>query len=122
MSPGPAPPLSATSASSSGYDYYAELPPTPADTTGSVPSVKIVPGVGAGMDAIVGGGGSGGGSGDDEGRLGAGKVGNGGRDAIPLIEFDAKRVARRETGWDSMLEAVLLCWVHAVVDERRAAY
>ncbi|EJD00401.1 uncharacterized protein FOMMEDRAFT_22213 [Fomitiporia mediterranea MF3/22] len=43
------------------------------------------------------------------------------RSDIPLIGFDAKLVARREEGWDTMLETVLMQWVNAVVEERRAA-
>ncbi|OCB91513.1 hypothetical protein A7U60_g1248 [Sanghuangporus baumii] len=44
-----------------------------------------------------------------------------GKGEIPLIGFDAKLVARREEGWDTMLETVVLEWVKAVVDERRSA-
>ena len=40
---------------------------------------------------------------------------------VPLIEFDAKLVARRDPGWDNMLETVLHCWVRAVVDEKRGS-
>lgn len=45
------------------------------------------------------------------------------RESVPLIEFDAKRVARRESGsgWEAMLETAVVCWVHAVADERRGA-
>jgi hypothetical protein len=38
----------------------------------------------------------------------------------PLITFDAKVVARKDDGWEDMLEAVLLKWVWKVVDERRS--
>ncbi|KAI5122406.1 hypothetical protein M0805_002956 [Coniferiporia weirii] len=40
---------------------------------------------------------------------------------VPLIVFDAKAVARRDEGWDEMLETVVLLWVAAVVEERRGA-
>ncbi|KAH8109102.1 hypothetical protein DFH11DRAFT_1843327 [Phellopilus nigrolimitatus] len=40
---------------------------------------------------------------------------------VPLIVFDAKAVARRDDGWEAMLETVILCWVRAVVNERRGA-
>ncbi|THH05555.1 hypothetical protein EW145_g4708 [Phellinidium pouzarii] len=39
---------------------------------------------------------------------------------VPLIVFDAKAIARRDEGWDAMLETVVLCWVRAVVNEKRA--
>lgn len=45
----------------------------------------------------------------------------GGTNDVPLIGFDAKLVARRDEGWDTMLETVVLCWMRAVVDERRNA-
>lgn len=35
------------------------------------------------------------------------------------IVFDASRVARKEAGWEDMLEAVLKAWSDAVVGERR---
>ncbi|KAF7986870.1 hypothetical protein HWV62_12608 [Athelia sp. TMB] len=35
------------------------------------------------------------------------------------IVFDASRVARREVGWEDMLESVLKVWMNAVVGERR---
>ncbi|KAI6141706.1 hypothetical protein BKA82DRAFT_162355 [Pisolithus tinctorius] len=35
------------------------------------------------------------------------------------IHFDPRLVARREEGWESMLEATLVRWVTAVVEERR---
>ncbi|KAF8630566.1 hypothetical protein AX17_005378 [Amanita inopinata Kibby_2008] len=38
----------------------------------------------------------------------------------PLIEFDAKVVARKENGWENMLEGVIFKWVQQVVDERRS--
>ena len=37
---------------------------------------------------------------------------------VPIV-FDAKVVARREDGWQDMLETVLLAWVDAVVEEKR---
>ncbi|KAL1743809.1 hypothetical protein HDZ31DRAFT_64685 [Schizophyllum fasciatum] len=37
---------------------------------------------------------------------------------VPIV-FDAKLVARREEGWQDMLESVLLAWVGAVVEEKR---
>lgn len=40
--------------------------------------------------------------------------------AEPPIVFDAKAVARKEDGWEDMLESVLLKWVWKVVDERRS--
>ena len=36
-----------------------------------------------------------------------------------VIVFDAPIVARQESGWEDMLEAVLLKWVEAVSEERR---
>jgi hypothetical protein len=39
----------------------------------------------------------------------------------PVIVFDAKIIARKEEGWEDMLEIVLLQWVRKVVDERRRA-
>lgn len=36
-----------------------------------------------------------------------------------VILFDAPVVARQEAGWEGMLEALVLKWVEAVVDERR---
>jgi hypothetical protein len=36
------------------------------------------------------------------------------------IFFDARVVARREEGWEDMLERALLCWSSAVVEERRS--
>lgn len=38
----------------------------------------------------------------------------------PPIVFDARLVARKEADWESVLEALLLRWVSAVVEERRA--
>ena len=35
------------------------------------------------------------------------------------IFFDARVVARRDDGWEDMLERTLLCWTSAVVEERR---
>jgi len=40
--------------------------------------------------------------------------------AEPPIVFDAKVVARKDDGWEDMLESVLLKWVWKVVDERRS--
>ncbi|KAI0065172.1 hypothetical protein BV25DRAFT_1822288 [Artomyces pyxidatus] len=37
----------------------------------------------------------------------------------PPVYFDARVVARKEDGWEQMLENVLERWVRAVVDERR---
>ncbi|THU95766.1 hypothetical protein K435DRAFT_819615 [Dendrothele bispora CBS 962.96] len=37
----------------------------------------------------------------------------------PPLLFDAKVVARKDEGWDGMLEAVLVRWMWRVVDERR---
>ena len=37
----------------------------------------------------------------------------------PPIFFDARLVARRDDGWDDMLERTLLRWTFAVVEERR---
>ncbi|KDR72828.1 hypothetical protein GALMADRAFT_252104 [Galerina marginata CBS 339.88] len=37
----------------------------------------------------------------------------------PPIQFDARVVAKKEEGWEEMLEAVLDRWVDKVVDERR---
>ncbi|ESK91317.1 hypothetical protein Moror_2780 [Moniliophthora roreri MCA 2997] len=38
----------------------------------------------------------------------------------PPIVFDAKIVAKKDDGWEDMLEAVLLRWMWRVVDERRS--
>jgi hypothetical protein len=35
------------------------------------------------------------------------------------IFFDARVVARRDDGWEDMLERTLLLWTSAVVEERR---
>jgi len=35
------------------------------------------------------------------------------------IFFDARIVARRDDGWEDMLERTLLCWTSAVVVEHR---
>ena len=35
------------------------------------------------------------------------------------IFFDAWVVARRDDGWEDMLERTLLCWTSAVIEERR---
>ena len=37
---------------------------------------------------------------------------------IPIF-FDARVVARRDEGWEDMLERTLLRWTSVVVDERR---
>lgn len=37
----------------------------------------------------------------------------------PSIIFDAKVVAKKEDGWDNMLEDVLFSWMEKVVSERR---
>jgi len=37
----------------------------------------------------------------------------------PPILFDAPAVARKEDGWEGMLENLVLKWVDAVVEERR---
>ena len=38
----------------------------------------------------------------------------------PVIEFDARVVARKDEGWEDMLEKVLLRWVQNVVEEKRS--
>ena len=38
-----------------------------------------------------------------------------------LIVFDARVVAKKEEGWEDMLESVLFRWVDKVVEERRVA-
>jgi hypothetical protein len=40
-------------------------------------------------------------------------------DREPPILFDARVVAKKDEGWEDMLEAVLFRWVDKVVDERR---
>lgn len=40
----------------------------------------------------------------------------------PQVYFDARTVARRDEGWEEMLEQILERWVQAVVDERRAQH
>ncbi|KAF8659277.1 hypothetical protein AX16_001852 [Volvariella volvacea WC 439] len=37
----------------------------------------------------------------------------------PPVVFDAKIVAKKEEGWEEMLESVLIRWVNKVVDEKR---
>lgn len=37
----------------------------------------------------------------------------------PPLYFDAKFVARKDEGWQEMLEKAVLRWVSAVVDEKR---
>ena len=39
--------------------------------------------------------------------------------AVPATPFDARVVARRDDGWEDMLERTLFCWTSAVVVERR---
>lgn len=39
--------------------------------------------------------------------------------AEPPIIFDAPLIARKEDGWESMLEDLVLRWVSGVVEERR---
>jgi hypothetical protein len=34
--------------------------------------------------------------------------------------FDAREVARRDDGWEDMLERILLRWTLAIVEERRS--
>jgi hypothetical protein len=38
----------------------------------------------------------------------------------PPIFFDARVVARRDEGWEDILERMLLCWTSAVAEERRS--
>ena len=38
----------------------------------------------------------------------------------PMV-FDARVVAKKEEGWEDMLECVLFRWVDKVVEERRVA-
>ena len=40
----------------------------------------------------------------------------------PPITFDAPLIARKESGWEDMLEVLTLRWLQAVVDERRGNY
>jgi len=37
------------------------------------------------------------------------------------IVFDARIVAKKEEGWEDMLESVLMRWVDRVVEEKRVA-
>ena len=39
--------------------------------------------------------------------------------AEPPLIFDPRLVARKDDGWEAMLEAVVLRWVQAVVEETR---
>lgn len=39
--------------------------------------------------------------------------------AEPPITFDAPVIARKEPGWEDMLEALVMRWLQAVVDEKR---
>ena len=41
--------------------------------------------------------------------------------AEPPIVFDAPTIARKEPGWEDMLEALALRWMQAVVDEKRGS-
>ncbi|KAG6862695.1 hypothetical protein C0993_001960 [Termitomyces sp. T159_Od127] len=41
------------------------------------------------------------------------------RSTEPPLFFDAKVVAKKEDGWEDMLEAVLLRWVAKAVQEKR---
>ncbi|PPQ87081.1 hypothetical protein CVT26_009687 [Gymnopilus dilepis] len=52
--------------------------------------------------------------------LGAGGTGRRG-EREPAIVFDARVVAKREEGWEDMLERVLVRWVERAVEERRVA-
>ncbi|KAK2459514.1 hypothetical protein APHAL10511_008456 [Amanita phalloides] len=40
--------------------------------------------------------------------------------AEPAIEFDARVVARKDSGWEKMLEQVVVQWVDKVVEEKRS--
>lgn len=42
------------------------------------------------------------------------------RSTEPAILFDARVVAKRDDGWEEMLETVLLGWIKKAVDERRS--
>lgn len=42
-------------------------------------------------------------------------------DREPPIVFDARVVAKKEEGWEDMLEAVLYRWLDKAVDEKRLA-
>ncbi|KAG6864203.1 hypothetical protein C0991_011579 [Blastosporella zonata] len=44
------------------------------------------------------------------------------RTSEPPVFFDAKVVAKKEDGWEDMLEAVLLKWVAKAVEEKRNAH
>ncbi|GJE95929.1 hypothetical protein PsYK624_121210 [Phanerochaete sordida] len=41
--------------------------------------------------------------------------------AEPPVTFDAPLIARKEAGWDEMLEPLVLRWMQAVVDEKRGS-
>ena len=43
------------------------------------------------------------------------------RPTEPIIAFDAKLVARKDDGWEDMLETLLLHWVKKAVEEKRSA-
>ena len=42
------------------------------------------------------------------------------RGESPIV-FDARGVAKKEEGWEDMLESVLMRWMDKVVEERRVA-
>ncbi|RDB21737.1 hypothetical protein Hypma_010934 [Hypsizygus marmoreus] len=44
------------------------------------------------------------------------------RSTEPTIVFDARVVARKDEGWEDMLETVLLGWMRKAVDERRSVH
>ncbi|KAG6917395.1 hypothetical protein DXG01_002664 [Tephrocybe rancida] len=44
------------------------------------------------------------------------------RTTEPPLVFDAKLIAKKENGWEDMLEAVLLQWVAKAVEEKRNAH
>jgi len=47
-----------------------------------------------------------------------GKAARKGSNTEPGVIFDAKLVARKDDGWDTMLERAILLWVDAVVAEK----
>lgn len=42
------------------------------------------------------------------------------RSTEPTIVFDARVVAKKDDGWEDMLETVLLSWIRKAVDEKRS--
>ena len=38
----------------------------------------------------------------------------------PMVEFDARVVARKDDGWEDMLERVLVRWAWKAVEEKRS--